>query len=430
MSQEQKLSLAQRRALEKQQRFENLDSRRGVPPVMNPMRGGQQYPAGVRQQKLALADNRALEEEAERANPLEGGMHCVGGSQVPSMGLSQFRGGRRKNPLGPMASSKQGKEQLAIVKKQSEEAQHRIKEAQKVPEALAAISSKENVKRLADVGSKIPGVGKIFDVLKPVAETAIDLAGGAKHGKQLMDHLKKVKGEQYAKEFMEGMGNEPSRIAPAPVEKSKHGKGMSGGVDEPTTPPRQQAQQPTTPPPRQVQQPRTPQRVRRTPQRIPRLQPLNRNLEHPIEPLELDSARTIEYEAEEEVGKGRRKIKGGFGTGAYEGQGMAGGVRRLRRAEEYEAPVAPVDTAADIEIEMRRRLQEEMQRRLEEPRQRRQGRKKTTELKKAMVQQPRREGAGAVDKRKARGAMISKLMKEKGMSLAEASKHLKQHGSV
>jgi hypothetical protein len=38
-------------------------------------------------------------------------------------------------------------------------------------------------------------------------------------------------------------------------------------------------------------------------------------------------------------------------------------------------------------------------------------------------------GAGAAsDKRKARGAAVSKLMKEKGMTLGEASRHIKQHG--
>lgn len=42
----------------------------------------------------------------------------------------------------------------------------------------------------------------------------------------------------------------------------------------------------------------------------------------------------------------------------------------------------------------------------------------------------RRAKAGASDKRKARGAMISKLMKEKGMSLGEASKHIKEKGLI
>lgn len=39
-----------------------------------------------------------------------------------------------------------------------------------------------------------------------------------------------------------------------------------------------------------------------------------------------------------------------------------------------------------------------------------------------------RKPAGPSDKRRARGAMVSKLMKEQGMTLAEASRHIKQHG--
>lgn len=42
----------------------------------------------------------------------------------------------------------------------------------------------------------------------------------------------------------------------------------------------------------------------------------------------------------------------------------------------------------------------------------------------------KRAAGGPSDKRRARGAMVSKLMKEKGMSLAEASKHIKEHGLV
>jgi hypothetical protein len=41
-----------------------------------------------------------------------------------------------------------------------------------------------------------------------------------------------------------------------------------------------------------------------------------------------------------------------------------------------------------------------------------------------------RAKAGAGDKRKRRGQLISKLMKEKGMSLGEASKHIKQHNLI
>jgi hypothetical protein len=40
----------------------------------------------------------------------------------------------------------------------------------------------------------------------------------------------------------------------------------------------------------------------------------------------------------------------------------------------------------------------------------------------------RRAKAGASDARKRRGAEVSRLMREKGMSLGEASKHIKEHG--
>jgi hypothetical protein len=42
----------------------------------------------------------------------------------------------------------------------------------------------------------------------------------------------------------------------------------------------------------------------------------------------------------------------------------------------------------------------------------------------------KRAKAGPSDARRRRGAMVSKLMKERGMSLGEASRHIKQHGSA
>jgi len=65
----------------------------------------------VRAERLAMADSRALEEEAERVNPVEplkkgtrrgrttlvqDAPEYVGGGATPSMGLSQFRGGAKK----------------------------------------------------------------------------------------------------------------------------------------------------------------------------------------------------------------------------------------------------------------------------------------------------------------------------------------------
>jgi hypothetical protein len=40
----------------------------------------------------------------------------------------------------------------------------------------------------------------------------------------------------------------------------------------------------------------------------------------------------------------------------------------------------------------------------------------------------KRAPASASDARRRRGAMVSKLMREKGMTLGEASKHIKEHG--
>ena len=47
-----------------------------------------------RKMRAALADARALEEEAERVNPVKGrGKKMAGAGATPSMGLSMFRGG-------------------------------------------------------------------------------------------------------------------------------------------------------------------------------------------------------------------------------------------------------------------------------------------------------------------------------------------------
>ena len=60
--------------------------------------------SAVRRAKKGLADSRAMAEQHERYNPVNpkkelmtnytGMGHCVGGSATPSMGLSQYRGGK------------------------------------------------------------------------------------------------------------------------------------------------------------------------------------------------------------------------------------------------------------------------------------------------------------------------------------------------
>lgn len=81
MARAARLALAQMRALEEE--GERLT-------LSNPLRGKGQSAASaqpVRAARLAMADSRALEEEAERANPIRGR------GATPSLGLSQFRGG-------------------------------------------------------------------------------------------------------------------------------------------------------------------------------------------------------------------------------------------------------------------------------------------------------------------------------------------------
>ena len=52
------------------------------------------------------------------------------------------------------------------------------------------------------------------------------------------------------------------------------------------------------------------------------------------------------------------------------------------------------------------------------------------EMVEAVGGRKKRAKAGPSDARRKRGAMVSKLMKEKGMTLGEASKYIKEHGGV
>jgi hypothetical protein len=54
----------------------------------------------ARKARAVLADMRAMEEEGERMNPINP-KKAIGGAAVPSMGLSQFRGGRAKREHSP-----------------------------------------------------------------------------------------------------------------------------------------------------------------------------------------------------------------------------------------------------------------------------------------------------------------------------------------
>jgi len=106
-----------------------------------------------------MADMRALEEEAERVNPI------VGSGATPSMGLSQFRGGAKKS-LG---------------------------------------------KRIAKMEKAEPSVAEAAEVEEGDMPSG-EYDGAGKHGeahaqgRMLGQHLHKLHGGAYVKDFMSGMG--------------------------------------------------------------------------------------------------------------------------------------------------------------------------------------------------------------------------------
>jgi len=111
-----------------------------------------------------MADMRALEEEAERMNPI------TGSGATPSMGLSQFRGGAKKKMLGQTLNKR-------IAKMEKAE-----------PSAAEAAEVEE-----ADMPSgEYDGAGKHSEP--------------AHQGRMLGQHLHKLHGGAYVKEFMSGMG--------------------------------------------------------------------------------------------------------------------------------------------------------------------------------------------------------------------------------
>lgn len=98
---------------------------------------------------------------------------------------------------------------------------------------------------------------------------------------------------------------------------------------------------------------------------------------------------------------------GGAETGRYEGEGTKKGQTRKTARKAYEA-VAEMEGSGKLKIE---HLPE--------------GHGEEIILGKG---KSKRKAAGPSDARRKRGAMVSKLMKEQGMTLGEASKHIKEHG--
>ena len=70
----------------------------------------------AREARLAMADMRALQKESKRQEMHGGAFHgagvCVGGGGVPSMGVSQFRGGARRRRKHHESSSENSEEEM------------------------------------------------------------------------------------------------------------------------------------------------------------------------------------------------------------------------------------------------------------------------------------------------------------------------------
>jgi hypothetical protein len=118
----------------------------------------------IRLAHKAMADSRAMEEEAERMNPI------VGRGATPSMGLSQFRGGAKKKMLGRTLGKR-------IAKMEAESPSM----AQTEMDAMAVMPSGE------------------YDGAGMRSEAMVQ-------GRHLGEHLHKLHGGAYMKEFHEGMG--------------------------------------------------------------------------------------------------------------------------------------------------------------------------------------------------------------------------------
>jgi len=87
---------------------------------MNGIEAPSMFPqtSAVRRAKKGMADSRAMAEQMERYNPVNpkkelmvgytGMGHCVGGSATPSMGLSEYRGGKKHTLLDHLENPKKG----------------------------------------------------------------------------------------------------------------------------------------------------------------------------------------------------------------------------------------------------------------------------------------------------------------------------------
>lgn len=201
----------------------------------------------VRGERLAMADSRAMEEQMERENPVQplkngtrrgrtslvadapeyvgGGM--VGAGATPSMGLSQFRGGRvRKTKERSLSPSEDGMSGGAMIGAGTTKGQTR-KTARKAYEPKAH----EMGKALGEHIHGLHGSGfyedfkKGFNVAGPGYEAVGGVRTGAYEGKGklLIQHLPEGEGE----EMVIGKGKKTRRPAGPDDARRKRGQMVS-----------------------------------------------------------------------------------------------------------------------------------------------------------------------------------------------------------
>jgi hypothetical protein len=200
-----------------------------------------------------MADARALEEQKERMNPVEplkegsrrgrtslvlDAPEYVGGGATPSMGLSQFRGGRKRKERSPSPPSEDGLSGGRIIGAGTKKGQTR-KTARKAFED----TPEDMGKTLASHIGKLHGAGFLEDFKKGMMLGTTGMKGGANvsgpgyealaggvrtgryegKGKLLIKHLPDGEGE----EMMVGSGKKKRRPAGPDDARRKRGAMVS-----------------------------------------------------------------------------------------------------------------------------------------------------------------------------------------------------------
>lgn len=346
-----------------------------------------------------MADSRAMEEQSERMNPIQPlsrgtrrgrtslvseGSEYVGGGATPSMGLSQYRGGvRSKSP--PSEDGMSGGGIIGAGRKSRRKGEP---EPMLMGKALG-----EHIQGLHGAGFFDDFKKGFMSVMRPVANIASMIPGpigmAAKAASSLMGGAFTIgvrEGRFHVEDDGEEIGvfdtmakarafvkaQQSARRPKVPSAPRRKTGGMRRAMESHISPADVEAARTLVRMKHSEGQPRS-----ITPPPAPR----------PSAPPSIKKQREEAKKSGKGIvsGPGYEAVSGGLRTGRYEGKGKLL-IQHLPEGEGEEMVV---------------------------------GKGKKT-----------RRPAGASDKRRVRGQMVSKLMREEGMTLAEASRHIKEHGLV